>query len=123
MYPLRGIRGATTLAADEKDAVFASVRELLSEILRQNKLSTEQIGAAIFSATEDITAAFPAAAARSLPGWDLVPLFDTRQMAVNESLKRCVRVLLLVDLDLPQAKIHHVYLHGANKLRPDLAAD
>lgn len=117
---MRGIRGATTVPADDRQAIFDAVRELLIELLQKNHLATESIGAALFSATEDITAAFPAAAARTLPDWCLVPLFDTRQIAVENGLPMCIRILLLVDTQLSQKEICHVYLHGANVLRPDL---
>ena len=66
------------------------------------------------------SAAFPAAGARGLPGFSLVPLFDARQMAVADALPMCIRVLLLVDTEQKQKDIHHVYLGGARQLRPDI---
>lgn len=117
---MRGIRGATTITANEREAIFSAVRELLVALIEKNQLAIEDIGAALFSATEDITAAFPAAGARTLPNWEFVPLFDTRQIAVEDGLKLCIRILLLVDTQVPQNKICHVYLHGTDILRPDL---
>ena len=117
---LRGIRGAVTIEEDSKECIFAAVQQLLQKICRQNALLPESIGAAIFSATEDITAAFPAAGARGLPGFSLVPLFDARQMAVADALPMCIRVLLLVDTEQKHKDIHHVYLGGARQLRPDI---
>ena len=117
---LRGIRGATTVEENTKEAISQAVQELMQGIVTQNELCPEDIGAAIFTATEDITALFPAAGARQLPGFDLVPLFDARQMDVTGALPRCIRVLVLADVDKPQAAIRHVYLREARKLRPDL---
>jgi chorismate mutase len=117
---MRGIRGANTVAENTKPAVFAAVQELLGELVARNDLELADIGAAIFSATPDINAAFPAAAARKV-GWDLVPLFGTQELDVAGGLKMCVRVLLLVDTDKPQADIKHVYLGDSNCLRPDIA--
>ena len=90
------------------------------EILHTNNITPADIGAAIFSVTEDLTAAFPSTGARRLPGFDLVPLFDARQCAVEASLPRCIRALLLVDTNCSQKEMHHIYLRGAAGLRPDL---
>ena len=116
---MQGIRGAITVEQNTRDAIFSAVQALLSAMVSENEIQIEDIGAALFSATEDITAAFPAAAARQI-GWEHVPLFDARQMDVEESLEKCIRVLLLVNTDKKQAEIHHVYMEKAVCLRPDL---
>ena len=120
---MRGIRGAITIGEDTKEEIFSAVQQLLREICERNELQPECIGAAIFSATEDITAAFPAAGARQLEGFSFVPLFDARQMAVADALPLCIRVLLLVDTERSQTEIQHVYLRGAGCLRPDIARE
>lgn len=117
---MRGIRGATTAEKNSKEEIWQKSRELVEEILRQNDIDATDVGAAIFSATDDLTAAFPAAGARKIAGFNLVPLFDARQMAVDDGLPMCIRVLLLVDTEKKQAEIKHIYLNGAKKLRPDL---
>ena len=99
---------------------MGATRKMVEEIISANGICAVDIGAAIFTATEDLTAAFPAAGARQIPGFELVPLFDARQMAVDGSLPMCIRVLLLVDTDKGQKEIRHVYMEGAKKLRPDL---
>lgn len=118
---LRGIRGAITVEKNEKIIVNEAVEELLEKIINENEIKTEDIGAAIFSATADIDVTFPAAAARKLAGWDMVPLFDAQQMAVDNSIERCIRVLLLVDTDKKQNEIQHIYLRRAQNLRPDIS--
>jgi len=118
---MRGIRGATTVEENTQAAIWQAAQEMVQAILEENALPTEQIGACIFSMTEDLTAAFPTAGVRQLAGFDLVPLFDARQCAVEGSLPRCLRVLLLVETEQSQRAIHHVYLHGAATLRPDIA--
>lgn len=117
---MRGLRGATTVEENTAQAIWAATQEVVSEMLKRNNVKPEDIGAAIFSATEDITAAFPASGARKLPGFDAVPLFDARQMNVEGAMERCIRVLLLVDTDLKQREINHVFLGKAASLRPDL---
>jgi chorismate mutase len=117
---MRGIRGAITVEENSQAKIYLAVRLMVVEMTRMNHITPADIGAAIFSATEDLTAAFPAAGARAVPGFENVPLFDTRQMAVEGGLPKCIRALFLVDKDVPQTDIHHVYLGGAIHLRPDL---
>lgn len=118
---MRGLRGATTVSENTAEAIWGATQEMVSQMLQQNDVATEDIGAAIFSATEDITAAFPAAGARKLPGFDAVPLFDARQMGVENAMKMCIRALLLVDTEKKQKDIKHVFLGKAAGLRPDLS--
>ena len=117
---MRGIRGAITVEENTAEAVITATQEVVTAMLEANEIATEDIGAAIFSATEDITAAFPAKGARALPGFDMVPLFDTQQMEVDGAIDHCIRVLLLVDTERKQSDIQHVYMGRALELRPDL---
>jgi len=116
---LRGVRGATTVENNERVCILERTSELLMEIIETNNMQPEDIGAAIFSATPDITAAFPAAAARQI-GWSEVPLFGAQEMEVVDGPHMCIRVLVLLNTDKAQQDIHHIYLHGAQILRPDL---
>lgn len=117
---MRGIRGAVTVGKNDKEEIWQAAKILMAQIIRRNKLDPEDIGAVIFSATDDLTAAFPSTGARQLPGFDLVPLFDTRQCAVEGAMDHCIRVLLLVDKECKHADIQHVYMGRAQELRPDL---
>ena len=118
---MRGLRGATTVSQDDKEEIWQAAKVLMEELLQKNDISSEVIGAAIFSMTEDLTAAFPSTGVRRLPGFDMVPLFDARQCAIEGSLPRCIRVLLLIETDQGQQELCHVYQAGAAALRPDLA--
>lgn len=120
---MRGIRGAATVNENSQEQIWQTARQLVTEILSLNELTAENIGAIIFSTTEDLTAAFPSSAVRQLPDLRLVPLFDTREPAIENSLSMCVRVLILADTDKLQNEIRHVYLGGARKLRPDLKSN
>ncbi|MBQ6297166.1 MAG: chorismate mutase [Selenomonadaceae bacterium] len=117
---MRGIRGAITVDENSKEKIWQAARLLVTKILSMNKLHAENIGAMIFSTTEDLTAAFPSSAVRQMPAFRLVPLFDTREPTVENSLPLCIRVLILADVDKAQNQIQHVYLGGAKNLRPDL---
>ncbi len=117
---IRGIRGATTVETDMKENVLSATRELLKAIFESNPdLKPEDIGSAIFTTTEDIVSAFPAAAARQI-GWDFVPMLCAREISVPSSLAKCIRVLIHWNTNKAQDAIQHVYLRSAKKLRPDL---
>ncbi|HHY92028.1 MAG TPA: chorismate mutase [Firmicutes bacterium] len=116
---VRGVRGATTCSENTASAILAATQELVTELVKRNRIETSAVAAAIFSLTEDLDAAFPAQAVRAM-GWDEVPLFCCREIPVPGSLPRCVRVLLLVNSDEPQSAFRSVYLGGAEILRPDL---
>ncbi len=120
--PNRGIRGATTVSADEPDLILQATRELLEEILQENKeMKQEDVASAIFTVTDDLASTFPAQGARQM-GWGLVPMLCAREIPVPNSLPRVIRVLVHWNTDVPQNAITHVYLRDAVKLRPDLVA-
>ena len=118
---MQGIRGAATVEHNDREEIIKAVQAMLRQILFENGIKAEDIGAALFSATDDITAVFPAFAARQLPGWDLVPLFDAQQLYIDNSIRKCIRVLLLVNTDKQQKDIRHVYMGRAAALRPDIS--
>ncbi len=118
-WKVRGIRGATTVKENSPEAIAEAVRELLNIIESQNQLNAEDIVSVTFTATQDLDAIFPAAIARQRPHWENVPLLDVQQMSVQNSLERCIRVLIHVNTPKPQKEVSHVYLHGASNLRPD----
>lgn len=115
----RGIRGAITASANEPEAIVDATSRLLREIVERNDVRVEDIGAIFFTTTPDLTAEFPAAAAREL-GWNDVPLLCGHEMSVPGRLDKCVRVMMVVNVDVAQSAIRHVYLDGAKSLRPDL---
>ena len=119
---IRGIRGATTVTADQPDLILQATHELLEAILAENKkLRLEDVASATFTLTEDLVSAFPAQAARQM-GWEEVPMMCAREIPVPGSLPRVIRVLVHWNTEVPQSEIKHVYLRGAVKLRPDLVA-
>jgi chorismate mutase len=116
--PCRGVRGATTAEGNSRDEILKATRELLALVIRRNGIRPEDVGSAIFSLTPDLSAEFPALAARQL-GWTDVPLMCVRELDVPGSLGRCIRVLLHWNTDKPANQIVHVYIKGAAGLRPD----
>lgn len=119
---VRGLRGATTVEQNVAADILAATRELLQELLLANGISTyEEIVSAVFTTTPDVNAVFPAEAARSL-GMSQVPLLCASEIAVPNSMPRCIRILLHVNTDQPQSAMKHVYLREAKRLRPDMVS-
>jgi chorismate mutase len=119
--PCRGIRGATTVDANTREAILDATTELLAEMIRANDVRTEDVASAYFTTTPGIDAEFPAVAARNGFGWTNVALMCGHEMNVPGSLQMCLRILLHVNTERAQAEICHIYLRGAAVLRPDLA--
>ena len=117
---LRAIRGATTVDADREDEVYARTQELVKEMLARNDVSSDDLVSMIFTATSDISSAFPATGARAL-GLDDVPLLGAAEASIDGALKRCIRVMIHCYSDRARAEIRHVYLNGAEVLRSDLS--
>jgi chorismate mutase len=116
---VRAVRGATQLEVDERDHMLERVAEMVTDMMEVNGLEVDDFISIIFSATSDLVAEFPAYAARRL-GFTDVPLLCTRELEIDGSLPRVVRMLAHIETDLPKADITHVYLHGAAALRKDL---
>ncbi len=118
---IRGIRGATTVEENSEPAVLDATRELLQQLAQDNNVEPDEIAAILFTCTPDLTAAFPAEAARKLQ-WTNVPLLSATEIGVPDSLPMCIRVLILWNTARSQEEIEHVYLQRATALRPDLRA-
>jgi chorismate mutase len=123
--PVRGIRGATTAAANEADAIVEATDELLRELAARNQLDVDEIAFAYFTTTPDLDAEFPALAARRL-GWVEVPMLCGHDMVVPQpnprSVAMCVRVVLLYNTERAQSEMEHAYLRGARAIKQDLDA-
>ncbi|MBI5399166.1 chorismate mutase [Candidatus Saganbacteria bacterium] len=113
---LRGIRGATTADANEREVIVSATKELLQAVAAKNKLKIPEITSIIFTTTPDLNAEFPAVAAREL-GWEQTPLLCATEIAVPGSLGLCIRVLLHINSNKKQAAMEHVYLKAAVGLR------
>jgi chorismate mutase len=114
----RGIRGATTADANDREEILRQTRRLLAMMIRQNGIDQRDVAFAMFSMTPDLNAEFPALAARQF-GWFDVPLLCTTEIPVPGSLGRCIRVLVSWNTTKTQEEIQHIYVREAVHLRPD----
>ncbi len=113
------IRGAITIEENTKECIWSNTELMLSEIIKRNSLSAEDIISVVFTATRDIDAAYPAVALRKM-GITEASLICMQEMYVKGSLEMCIRVMVTVNTDKAQRDMEHVYLKGAVVLRPDL---
>jgi chorismate mutase len=119
---LRGVRGATTVPANTRDAILDATAELLDEMVAVNGIDVDDLAAIHFTTSPDLNVEFPAVAARERLGWDYVPLMNGHEMGRPGALTRCIRILMLWNTEKAQRDIRHVYLREAVALRPDIAA-
>lgn len=113
------IRGATTINRNTQEEILFNTRQLLEQIMKENKLEIKNITAIFFSCTKDITAAYPAKAAREL-GVTHASLMCLQEMHVEGSLEKCIRLCIFYNEQQEQASVKHIYLNKAISLRPDL---
>jgi chorismate mutase len=112
------VRGAVVADANDEASIRAATTELVGEIMERNEIAADHMVSIIFTATADLDAAFPAAAARGL-GLNTVPLLCAREIAVPGSMERVIRVLLHYYAGAEDPP-DHVYLGEAQNLRADL---
>ncbi len=114
----RAIRGATTARANTSEDILEATTEMLETIFALNDIGLDDVVSGFFTTTTDLNATFPAVAARDV-GLDNAALMCAHEMDVPGSLRSCVRVMLHVNTVLSPDEIRHVYLHGAEQLRPE----
>ncbi len=117
---VRAVRGATQLESDTRDHMLDRVAEMVLDVMEANELSVDDFISVIFTATSDLHSEFPAYAARQL-GFSDVPLICARELEIDASMPRIVRMMAHIETERTRRDITHVYLHGAAALRRDLA--
>ena len=115
-FMCRGIRGAITAESNTKENILAATTELLKELVEVNNVDKNDVAALFLTTSPDLNAEFPAVAARQM-GWELVPLLCGHEMAVLDSLGKCIRVLILINTEKRPDEINHIYLRDAVNLR------
>ena len=121
MTAIRGVRGATTVPENSREAIMDATEELLREMIAANDIASEDIAAVYFTLTGDLNAEFPAVAARERLGWNLVPLINSIEIDRPGAMHKCVRVMLFLNTVKAQDEIRHIYLREAVVLRADIA--
>ena len=116
---VRAARGAIAVTADDAATLLGATERLLSAMVERNAIVMDDLVSILFTATEDLRSAFPAEAARRM-GLGRVPLMCAREIPVDASMARVVRVLMHFHSEAALDDVVHVYLDGAETLRDDL---
>jgi chorismate mutase len=116
---VRALRGATTLDVDERDHLLERTQELIDAMLERNGLTEDDLVSIVFTATDDISSAYPAEAAR-VAGITHVPLLCARELDIDGGIERCIRLLVHAYTERSVRDLRHPYLHAARQLRTDL---
>lgn len=116
---VRGVRGAITVEGDDAEAIWSATGELLAALIEANGIAEEDVASVIFTTTHDLTAAYPAKAARDM-GWTQTALMGCQEMAVPGGVEKCIRVLIHWNTTKGIGEVRHIFLRGAAVLRPDL---
>src|ERR1700750_2219278 len=117
---VRAVRGAVQVDSADRDAILEATAELVSEVMSRNDLTTDDVISVLFTSTPDLTAEFPALAARKI-GFHDVPLMCAAESAVPGGMPRVVRLMAHIETDRRRPGIHHVYLRAPPALRLDIA--
>ena len=96
---VRAVRGATQLHQDTREHMLDRVAELVTDVMSANGLDVDDFISIIFTATSDLVSEFPAYAARQL-GFSDVPLVCARELEIEGSMPRVVRMLAHVETEL-----------------------
>jgi chorismate mutase len=119
---VRGLRGAITVEENTSDAILNATTLLLEELVRTNEVEEEDVASVIFTTTPELTASFPAKAARDF-GWTRVALLGAQEMAASSGIPMCIRILIHWNTEKSLDEITHVYMRDAEMLRKDLYPD
>jgi len=113
---VKAVRGAVQIEKNDKKFIEKGVVKLVTTIIKNNKLLTENIISIIFSQTTDLNVMNPAAALRTV-GFSDTPLFCTQEPDISGSMERVIRVIITAE---SMVNLVPVYLEGAKNLRIDL---
>jgi len=117
---MMGVRGAITVDENTEKSMLQASQYLLEEIIKANDIAEEDVASIMFSTTPDLTACYPARAARIM-GWHQTALMGFQETDVPTGLKMCIRILIHWNTEKDQTQIVHKFMGGAAALRPDLA--
>lgn len=117
---VRAVRGAVQVRRNDRAEILAGTAELVTEVMSRNELTPDDVISVIFTATPDLTAEFPALAARQL-GFQEVPLLCASELNVPGAMPSVVRLMMHIETGKPRSAVQHVYLRGAAALRLDIA--
>ena len=116
---LKAVRGAIQVSCDNEDLIGEKTNELISTIIHENGIDQMDIVSIQFTQTSDLLSLNCAAGLRRY-GFDRIPLFCAQEPACKDAMPRVIRTLVTCYVGR-RKEVKHIYLGGAEQLRPDLA--
>ncbi|RLL48211.1 chorismate mutase [Oceanobacillus piezotolerans] len=116
----RGVRGATTVVENEEKEILSKTKILIQEMIQANTIQASDVSHVFISVTKDLNQAFPASVLRDIPGWKYVPVMCMAEIDVPKGLEKCIRIMMVTNINTPQEEVKHIFQNEAVKLRPDL---
>ena len=119
LFGLRGASGAENTA----ESITKGVCDMCTSLFKLNNIAPEDVVSIQFTMTRDLDAKNPASALRC--GQNEIDvsacaLFCSQEAAVRGMAKGMIRVLVTAYMD-EGASVRHVYINGAETLRPDFS--
>lgn len=112
------IRGAVCIPFDNPKDIDSGVSDMMRRLYEENNIGEEDIAFVLFSQTGDLKSKNAAAAFRQTGLAGRTPLFCVAEADISGSLRKVIRVLVLVAHE-KLSPARHVYINGAEILRPD----
>lgn len=116
---IKAVRGAISVDCNTHLSMEQAVAQLMQTIQNTNNIDEGRIVSLIFSQTDDLNVANPAAALRKTGSFSSIPLFCTKEPDYEGSIPSMLRVLVTYDCETGR-KPTPVYLGEAVRLRKDL---
>ncbi|ULQ59979.1 chorismate mutase [Brucepastera parasyntrophica] len=116
IHRLFAVRGAVC-CENTKKSISELVPGLYREIIEKNSIPEPDIVSVLFSVTGDLTVLNPATALRNAGMAASVPLFCTAEPEIEGALPGVIRILLTCYAEIQP---DHIYMNGAEILRPDI---
>ena len=114
------VRGAA-FAENTKDSIQEETVKVFNAAVQKNNIKAEDIVSLQWTLTPDLDAMNPATALRlGKPAIDVseIPLFCAQEAFIKGGRPKVIRMMLTAYLD---AKPSHIFIDGAEALRPDFA--
>ncbi len=117
---VRGIRGAITVQENTSKQIKDATYEMLNTIIELNSIKEDDVISVNFTMTNDLDQVYPSIVLREHFNWNNTPILNFEEKNIDNSLRKCIRVLIYIYTDKTKKDMVHIYLREAKKLRPDL---
>ena len=114
------IRGATTVKNNDTQEILNESAIMIKTIIESNNLELDDIVSMCFTMTSDLDSVYPSVAVREILTITDIPMLNFEEKHIQDSLDKCIRVMIYINTTKNKKDINHVYLNNASNLRSDL---